>query len=818
MYRKSTRERFFPDLYFDSGGRRIDYVIVYSMKQILERENKRNSLANFVDYLISRDIHIEHSYHSKNRDLGFIKIHVPQEILEGYADAINMDLNFKMHPIPMVNELALSKCRRTPLSYRDERSIMLKRAKETIGAKRPKSLTQAERILLTHLMLQDVQFGAHLVDKGLGTLQARKIVKDSFALHEGPTYLTPRGPLTDRQLLAAYWGNVRNILKDQPIDVIHKYFGPNVAFYFSFLAFFNNMLISASIMAILLPAIGYLTNMEGIERVGKIYCTSDKYLCPSCDPRHCRIWPLKSYCPYFKVIYLYDNNGSLFLSIFMSLWGKVFFELWDRRRNLSIIKWHLSNLESDVTMRMQYEEKCDVLIYSPVTGLLEPTMSTIAVTWRYIIVVMIMTTLVMLVLYFMSVAIYLRVVLYKYSVMYFQSTFMGTYRRVIVDSSAAIAQVFFIIVIDKIKHPTVRFMTDLQNCRTEIEYNNSFIAKLWMIGFVNVYAVLFYTAFFKGMFYTNPGDRAMYEDENAIKADLCSPPGCNQDLVIIILFLILFKTLLVKFAGKVFYPLIKRSLRRKKTITSTREPQWEKDFRLEKVRDIDVLEDFSEIVGRFTMVLFMTSVFPLAPLITLICNSIEERIDANRYLNTKRRSIPRKVTGLGIWYYIMKFIAIFSVLVNALTSVFTKEYLAFVYHAVTTVNASASTFIDTRFSEFSVDDFTVDHFIYAGKNLTKCVYHKAYRNPPEHPEKYELSSHRYPLLSFQLCFAVVFQHAVFWLSHLITKLIPNTTAELKEYLHRQVSEERKMLRKHRNLQYMRNQVSKGSSRRVTIGN
>ncbi|KAL3277535.1 hypothetical protein HHI36_012879 [Cryptolaemus montrouzieri] len=62
-------------------------------------------------------------------------------------------------------------------------------------------------------MLQEATFGTEINEKGLKRLQANGIVKDSFALHEGPAKLTPTGPLTDRQLLAAYWGNLSNFLK-----------------------------------------------------------------------------------------------------------------------------------------------------------------------------------------------------------------------------------------------------------------------------------------------------------------------------------------------------------------------------------------------------------------------------------------------------------------------------------------------------------------------------------------------------------------------------------------------------------------------------
>lgn len=52
-------------------------------------------------------------------------------------------------------------------------------------------------------------------------------------------------------------------------------------------------------------------------------------------------------------------------------------------------------------------------------------------------------------------------------------------------------------VFEQVKSPAVKFMTELENCRTQIDYDNSFVMKLWIIGFVNGFAALFYNAFVK---------------------------------------------------------------------------------------------------------------------------------------------------------------------------------------------------------------------------------------------------------------------------------------------------------------------------------
>ncbi|KAL3277536.1 hypothetical protein HHI36_012880 [Cryptolaemus montrouzieri] len=138
MGEKSTREIFFPELYFRTGGRRIDFVILISTKTILSTEKGRDKFANFLDQLEDMGMDLEYTSHSKDEDLAFIKIHVPHAILEDFADATNIDLVFKTPSLPLVHKLNMSKCLRTALSYNDERSPIYYRAKETIGRKKAK--------------------------------------------------------------------------------------------------------------------------------------------------------------------------------------------------------------------------------------------------------------------------------------------------------------------------------------------------------------------------------------------------------------------------------------------------------------------------------------------------------------------------------------------------------------------------------------------------------------------------------------------------------------------------------------------------------
>ncbi|XP_044757863.1 anoctamin-6-like [Coccinella septempunctata] len=797
MEEKSTREKFFPDLYFRSGGKRIDYVIVFSYRQVLSSEVARDHFARFLDNLVGRGFHLEQTHHTKDPDIGFIKIHVPHEILVGYADVVNIDLMFKSTPLAIVHKNAFLKCRRTALSYDDERSPVYHRAKATIGREHPKRMTQAERILITYNMLQEIPFGFGKYDISLRRLRTRGIVKDSFALHEGPPALTPKGPLTDRQLLAANWGDIGNFLKEQPLDTIQKYFGPELAFYFDFVRFLDNLLIFASISSVLFFLIGYAYDWSYLSKVRERVCNSEEYLCAGCDPELCKLIPMKGFCDSFEDSHIYDNIGTVFL------------ELWTRRKNFNLIKWNLLHVELDISTRIGYEEQTDVLVLSPITDEWEPAMSKTSITWRYIVIVLIMLALMFFVLFFVVITIIINKFIAKFVIKYIHIPLLLKHKRFLLSCAGSFIQVLFIMVIDRVKSPAVRFMTELENCRTQMDYDNSYVMKLWIIGFVNGFAALFYNAFAKGIFYTNPGDETVYLDYT-FKGDLCGPAGCNVDLIILLTFILAIRTLLVKCINKVFLPIMKYIFKRKVHHVE-KKVQWESDYPLDSVTELSILLEYAEIVARLTMVLFFTAVFPFVPLIVFFCNYVEERVDANTYVNFRRRPIPRKVTGLGVWAYILQFLVVVAVFINALTSLLTKQFLDIVYYNYR--HKDLDGYLDTVFSKFAIADYKNEKIKTQVENLTYCLYHRPFRHSYDHANKYEASPERFPVLAFGACFVVVYQHVVFVLSIILAKLIPDVSSDVEEHLHRQMVEERNLLRMHRHKKFLDKRVSFGVHRR-----
>ena len=46
----------------------------------------------------------------------------------------------------------------------------------------------------------------------------------------------------------------------------------------------------------------------------------DVLICPACD-NFCNYWSLSETCLHSKIMYLFDNESTVFFAVFMSFWG-----------------------------------------------------------------------------------------------------------------------------------------------------------------------------------------------------------------------------------------------------------------------------------------------------------------------------------------------------------------------------------------------------------------------------------------------------------------------------------------------------------------
>lgn len=225
--------------------------------------------------------------------------------------------------------------------------------------------------------------------------------------------------------------------------------------------------------------------------------------------------------------------------------------------------------------------------------------------------------------------------------------------------------------------------------------------------------------------------------------------------------------------------------------------------------------------------------FPLAPVFALVNNVFETRLDAKKYLQFYKRSIPKRVRDIGMWYDIMDVIAriavvssvskgkihsgqIFSALNKAFTHCtghfgFQAFIIAFsshfiprmVYMSVVGKNHSDEGFLNHSLARFAVKDFQqgVAPLVTKFSDLTECRYQE-YRNPPGADRPYKRPLIYWHIFAFRFAFIVIYQNVVSIVQGLVSWVIPDTPTHLREQIKREqyainqfiISEEKKKVK------------------------
>lgn len=171
------------------------------------------------------------------------------------------------------------------------------------------------------------------------------------------------------------WASVNKWIKFQPKDKIKDYFGIKIALYFTWLGFYTNMLIPASIVGLLCIFYGLIT--LPYDSLSNDICDPNLNftMCPQCD-KYCDYWNLIDACTYSKLTHLFDNNFTVLFAIFMSIWSALYLEMWKRHSAEITHRWGLTNFDIQAEHpRPQYLARlvnAKKYRYNPVMNIKEP--------------------------------------------------------------------------------------------------------------------------------------------------------------------------------------------------------------------------------------------------------------------------------------------------------------------------------------------------------------------------------------------------------------------------------------------------------------
>ncbi|EEC18596.1 conserved hypothetical protein, partial [Ixodes scapularis] len=318
--------------------------------------------------------------------------------------------------------------------------------------------------------------------------------------------------------------------------------------------------------------------------------------------------------------------------------------------------------------------------------------------------------------------------------------------------------------------------------RTQTDFENNLIFKVFLFQFVNFYSSIFYIAFFKGRLgpplLTTLG-RVMHRCHMSCFLFVqCSGSDCLSELAQQLAIIMVGKQMinnaqeiLVPYYLLAFCSKLKAWWHRHKTKLVYRETlsRWEEDYQL--IQNEGLFQEYLEMVLQFGFITIFVAAFPLAPLFALLNNWVEIRLDAQKFVCETRRSVPERAQNIGIWFSILELLSRIAVISNAFLIAFTSDFLTRTMYRY----------------EFDWDlkgyiNFTLAHAPNGSLSLPCscdfCVtFLSRYRDLRDANGNWTFF--HWKLLAVRLAFVIIFEHVVFGVCRLIDVLVPDIASQLE---------------------------------------
>uniref|UniRef100_A0A8D2LGN1 Anoctamin n=1 Tax=Varanus komodoensis TaxID=61221 RepID=A0A8D2LGN1_VARKO len=658
-------------LYFNDGQRRIDFVLVYEdeskkegHKKSLRRKQMRKRQA-YESSLISRGLQLEATRSVSDEKLVFVKVHTPWDVLCRYAEVMHIKLplqpdDLKTHDSAFhwisrffsvdANIIKPEQEFFTAPFENDRLSDFYIQDKDTF-------FNPATRSRIAYFILCRGEYAIrdNVKKFGINKLLDSGIYKAAFPLHDSRFNYQSEDPNcpNERYLLYREWAHPKNILKLQPLDLVRKYYGEKIGIYFAWLGFYTQMLVLAAVVGLGCFLYGYFTkdNCTWSQEVCDPNIGGKIIMCPQCD-RECTYWNLTITC-------------------------------------------ESSKQEEHVP-------------YTACGKCVRITFCTSAVLFWILLII---ASVIGIIVYRLSVFLVFSAKLPRH-INGTEAIKKYLTPQTATSVSASVISFIIIMILNMIYEKVAIMITDFELPRTQTDYENSLTMKMFLFQFVNYYSSCFYIAFFKGKFVGYPGDPVYWLGK--YRNEECDPGGCLLELTTQLTIIMGGKAIWNNIQ-EVLFPWLKNLLGRCCAAKSSEKivPRWEQDYHLQPIGKLGLFYEYLEMVIQFGFVTLFVASFPLAPLLALINNLLEIRVDAWKITTQFRRMVPRKAQDIGAWQPIMQGIAILAVVTNAMIIAFTSDMIPrLVYYWSFSIppygNHSSHTmkgYINNTLSVFAVSDF-----------------------------------------------------------------------------------------------------------------
>ncbi|KAG7468363.1 hypothetical protein MATL_G00142190 [Megalops atlanticus] len=664
------------------------------------------------------------------------------------------------------------------------------------------------RIRIVHFILHHTIIYS---TENLQDLTKKKVFEAHFCLHEKK----------EQKELRKRWARWTACFQGQPIDDVRKYFGEKVALYYLWLGWYTYLLIPPAIVGVVvfLYGVAFFKTSPLINEV----CEADTIMCPLCDKR-CKVWQLSDTCTYAKVNILFDNEGTVAFAMFMAIWATLFLEFWKRHRATFVSKWNVFDWcedEEELILDIVNNPDCKPKKYRH--SYLNSTLVLILVTLMLVLIIGLAHALVVF-----------RVVA---TVMLAEGSwqFLSDHANTVAVMMGAVLHYITITIMTRVNRTVALKLCEIEKTRSLAATERSFTVKMFTFQFFTLFSSLIYVAFFLGRINGRPG--AYVRIAGKWRLEECHPSGCLTDLFLQMAIIMVLKQTInnvLEFA----VPWVSRWVKKKTTKKLQRKcgycyrkeckdteeglelcencklQNWLRNYRLNDVNAFSLFNEFLEMVIQFSFTTIFVAAFPLAPLLALINNIFEIRLDAIKMVSLERRMVPKKTNDIGVWTNVLQAIGVLAVIANGLVIGVSSDFiprLVYRYRYGPCANGTAidldcmTGYINNTLSTVRVadegirKDFVSSQLItHSGFNATHCSY-KDYRSN----EDYTFTSQFWLILAVRFAFVILFEHVVVICKFIAAWFVPDSPLKVKND---RLSDKLKRLKeelRHRSEQYDR---------------
>ncbi|XP_010181264.1 PREDICTED: anoctamin-7 [Mesitornis unicolor] len=817
---------------FSDGSTRIDFVLVWESvpweqsgqqdscesggSQETSTTTHRTWRKAFLDKLHAAGIHMEkHLVRLEKTLVHYLLLSAPWDLLCYYAEELQLRVPLQALPrqtspwsASVLRRLGIPNlvAQEVPNSTLDHYTCLFKANKLHcfLGSDEQDtffSTTQRHQIL--YEILVTTQYGpCRERDMGVDRLLSENVFTAAFPLHEGPYKARPEelvsGSLSQRQILFQYWASWGKWSKYQPLEHVRQYFGEKVAFYFAWLGFYTGWLLPAAVVGTVVFITGIFLMLHDVPSQ-EICGSGERYrMCPLC--KTCPYWQLSEICSAFMAGRLFDHGGTVFFSIFMSLWGVLFLEFWKRTNASLALHWDCSEFEDiEERPRPQFTATAPMTITNPITGAEEPYFPKRRRLHRILAGSMVIIMMIAVVVMFL-----VSVILYRAVVAILLSNsgslwFAASASR-IASITSSVVNLIFILILSKIYISLAHFLTKWEMHRTQTKYEDAFTFKVFVFQFVTLYSSPIYIAFFKGKFIGFPGN---YLSFLGVRNEECSPGGCLIELAQELLVIMVGKQI-INNVQEVAIPKLSRWWRKQKLLSAKAVGEegesvlaewapWVMDHQLLAFKGLfdeylemvgeegesvlaewapwvmdhqllafkGLFDEYLEMVLQFGFITIFVAGRPVAERaqgIGIWFSILEAITHLAVISNVRWAGVAERAQGIGIWFSILEAITHLAVISNAFLIAFTSDFLPRVYYGYVQ-DSSLHGYVN----------FTLAHAPreFVLQSNTTCRY-RAFRDRDGN-----LTLMYWQLLAVRLGFIIAFEHLVFSISRVIAWLVPD---------------------------------------------